>query len=322
MPNWEIVECPVCCWTEAGAVYAGTGNDYLIECPVCGQFISSNSPGWTRVGELSSKEKRDRALLSHRIRKENEAGNKRAVVSHELIDEIVRSGSSLPLPSEQAISIIRYVGERVLASGVPLERFDWDFHASIGAVSRLFALDIVKELFGRGILTGHPRAVGVSGPTEIGLSLAGWEAFEAQRRGTLSGRYGFIALEFDDEILDPFLKDVIKPAVSQIGYDLRDARDIARSGLIDNIMREQIRDAAFVLVDLSHGNKGAYWEAGYAEGLGKPVLYICEAKVFDDVGTHFDTNHSTTVKWSPDKPDEFSADLVATLRRSLGLFER
>ena len=39
-----------------------------------------------------------------------------------------------------------------------------------------------------------------------------------------------------------------------------------------------VRDAAFVISDLTHDNSGAYWEAGYAEGLGKPVIYICEEK--------------------------------------------
>ncbi len=42
----------------------------------------------------------------------------------------------------------------------------------------------------------------------------------------------------------------------------------------------QIRDAKFVIADLTHGNDGAYWEAGYAEGLGKPVAYICEKEEF------------------------------------------
>ena len=78
------------------------------------------------------------------------------------------------------------------------------------------------------------------------------------------------------------MKDVVKPAVQDgIGYDLVDMNDIARAGIIDNIMRTQIRDAAFVIVDLTHDNPGAYWEAGYAEGLGKPVIYICEKEKFE-----------------------------------------
>ena len=154
----------------------------------------------------------------------------------------------------------------------------------------------------------------------IDLTLEGWELYEAERRGQVSGTYGFIALKFGDPILDPFLQDVIKPAVQDVGFTLEDMRDAARAGVIDNVMRARIRDAAFVLVDLTHANEGAYWEAGYAEGLGKPVLYLCKQDVFQSQGTHFDTNHCTIVQWRPDAPEVFADELKATLRRSLNLF--
>ena len=126
-------------------------------------------------------------------------------------------------------------------------------------------------------------------------------------------------MQFDDPDLDDFVRDVVKPAVKRgIGYDLVDMRDIARAGIIDNIMRVRIRDATFVIVDLTHDNRGAYWEAGYAEGMGKPVVYICEKTKFDEKGTHFDTNHCTTIPWSKDDPERFSRELVATVQRSLG----
>jgi nucleoside 2-deoxyribosyltransferase len=99
-----------------------------------------------------------------------------------------------------------------------------------------------------------------------------------------------------------------------------DIRDTAKAGIIDNLLRAQIRDSAFVLVDLTHDNSGAYWEAGYAEGLGKPVLYLCEKNKFAEKQTHFDTNHCTTVIWDVENPSRFSEELVATIRRSLNLF--
>ncbi len=126
-----------------------------------------------------------------------------------------------------------------------------------------------------------------------------------------------MAMEFGDSVLDPFVNDVIKPAVKNVGYDLMDMRDVARAGVIDNIMRAQIRDSAFVIVDLTHDNYGAYWEAGYAEGLGKPVIYICETTKFKEASTHFDTNHCTTIPWSKDDPEQFRNELIATIRRSL-----
>ena len=62
-------------------------------------------------------------------------------------------------------------------------------------------------------------------------------------------------------------------------------RDVSQAGLIDNVMRVQIRDSAFILADLTDDNLGAYWEAGFAEGLGKPVIYLCEAARFDNAKT-------------------------------------
>ena len=69
---------------------------------------------------------------------------------------------------------------------------------------------------------------------------------------------------------------------------------------------------------------GAYWEAGYADALDKPVIYICEKSKFKTKPSHFDTNHSTTIFWEKGKDSDnmdFRRQLIATLRRSLDLFD-
>ena len=57
-----------------------------------------------------------------------------------------------------------------------------------------------------------------------------------------------------------------------------------------------------MIADLTHGNLGAYWEDGYAEGVKKPVIYTYEKSKFDK--THFDTNHHLTIRWDKDNPEE------------------
>jgi hypothetical protein len=44
------------------------------------------------------------------------------------------------------------------------------------------------------------------------------------------------------------------------------------------------KDARFLVADLTDRCPGAYWEAGFAHGLGKPVIYMCELKTFEDEG--------------------------------------
>ena len=214
-------------------------------------------------------------------------------------------------PATQAMNIIRKIGDTVSRTGEPIRQFPGGDE---------FSMQLIEELAERGIVkvANVARTFGGTTYKGVNLTLEGWERYEREKRGEFEGNYGFIAMKFGDAELDPFVRDVVKPAIKdKLDYDLIDMRDVAEAGIIDNIMRVQIRDAAFVIADLTHDNHGAYWEAGYAEGLGKPVVYICERTKFEKERSHFDTNHCTTVPWSKDEPEEFSRELVATLRRSL-----
>ena len=217
------------------------------------------------------------------------------------------------------MNLLRYVGDQVAESGMPIQVLG-GFGGEIGAPSDELADQILEEMDELGLVrVGNRSGTGVGKLfVNVTLSLAGWERYEQEKRGKLKGDYGFIAMEFGNSDLDSFVNEIVKPAVKKdIGYDVVDMRDISRAGVIDNIMRTQIRDLAFVIADLTHDNHGAYWEAGYAEGLGKPVVYICERQKFETEKSHFDTNHCTTVPWSREDPDGFCQELIATLRRSL-----
>jgi len=315
------IGCPVC-ETSHCTLTAQNGGRTCFACEVCGEFDVASS---ALAGKLDPQKnllaRQQRAILSHRIRQANDAGRDAPLVTTYELDDVIENGR-LPSPSQQATNIIRYVGERVTETGRPLGDVPLGFHASVGAPNRGFAMRIAKQL----VRSGYLEAIDCGDLTdpdeimEVDLTLAGWGEFENEQRGLVSGNYGFIALKFNDPILDPFVSSVVKPSVSALGFELVDMRDAAEAGIIDNVMRARIRDSSFVLVDLTHANEGAYWEAGYAEGLGKPVLYLCNRQVFESKGTHFDTNHCTTVLWDPANPEPFTHELKATLRRSLGLF--
>lgn len=223
-------------------------------------------------------------------------------------------------PAVQAMDIIRFIGDQVSESGEPLQFSGTDLQMIIDAPSRRFAEQLVEELYESGAIRMVEPSRTFAGTTflDVNLTLKGWERYEAEKRGRFAGNYGFLAMEFDAPDLEAFVREVLKPTVKEAtDYDLVDMRNVSKAGIIDNIMRVQIRDAKFVIVDLTHDNNGAYWEAGYAEGLGKPVIYICEKKKFKAEKTHFDTNHCTTVPWSREDDDGFRRELTATLSRSL-----
>jgi nucleoside 2-deoxyribosyltransferase len=105
--------------------------------------------------------------------------------------------------------------------------------------------------------------------------------------------------------------------VKQAGFDLFRLDEAPKAGLIDDNMRVSIRTSDFVISDLSDDNPGAYWEAGYAEGLGKPVIYTCEKEKFEKEKPHFDTNHHLTIIWDKKNSQEAGEKLKATIRATL-----
>lgn len=149
------------------------------------------------------------------------------------------------------------------------------------------------------------------------LTFDGWLKFEELKRNVSDSRIAFMAMDFKEPELDKIYKEHFKPAVKATGFELQSLRENPPAGLIDNRLLVEVRNARFVIADLTHKNAGAYWEAGLAEGLGKPVIYMCEEKVFEADPTHFDTNHHHTVLWNTDKPEQAIDDLKITIRATL-----
>lgn len=320
----EAQTCPVCLNLDARDVKSwNDGRDATVfDCDVCGEFEISRTAISVYGSGSSLLSRVMRAATSHYLKSSSlRTGRPPMLTTYWFEDRILNNALTLPAPSQQAENIIRFVGERYLMDETSVRQVPKSFPSQIGSPSRDAAMDICGQLVNAGLLTGID-ASSMDGREflALALTLSGWERFERERKGKFSGLDAFIALKFNDERLDRFLADVIKPTVKSLGYTLKDMRDHSEAGLIDNLMRQKIRDSAFVLVDLTHANNGAYWEGGYAEGLGKPVLYLCENSAFDHNEPHFDTNHCTTIKWDTNDADRFVKDLTSTLRRSLNLF--
>lgn len=322
------MNCPVCQQTYGGGctVLSESGGDLVLGCSICGKFEVTREAknDFLDRGAPHELAPLQRSRLTHRIKKSfDPRTGSRFRITTSAIAAFLADGAPGPTPNEQARNAIRYVGDLVSTTGDPIAQSPEDLYAIIGAANPRAMGGIVAELLDQGVMKGHDASSSDGFYfLDLDLTLRGWNAYEEERSGRTAGSFGFIALEFGNKVIDAFVTDVIKPACAELGYTLVDMRDVKKAGVIDNLMRVQIRDSAFVLADLSTDNPGAYWEAGFAEGLGKPVIYLCERSKHIRENTHFDTNHSTTVVWDPTDPTRSRDDLIATLRNSLDLFAR
>lgn len=146
-------------------------------------------------------------------------------------------------------------------------------------------------------------------------TLRAYELYEQLKKGKKATNKAFLALKFEGD-LNKLFKDNLKKTVSQTGFILNTVDEEPKAGLIDDKIRLDIRNSRFVIADLTDGNKGAYWEAGFAEGMGKSVIYMCREDVFKSKRKrpHFDVSHHQCITWSQDKFDEAMEKLKNTIR--------
>lgn len=309
------IPCPVC----GTALLKEEDRDdrFFIDCPTCGPYSLSGSA--MRMLEWQLRLRPDaRALVGHVLYK-MAAKEQWAMMSSDVLTAVVRD-SSLPGPQEQLDNLVIWLGENQKNKGEGI-RYSRRIQAATGGLDFSEMCFIVQCASERGLIrpvTFQQFSDGTRDwDTPLQLSFDGWRYLEELRKGKASSRLAFMAMQFGDEQLDAVYREHFKLAVASTGFELKRLDEGQPAGLIDDRLRVEIRQSRFLIADLSHHNKGAYWEAGYAEGLGKPVIYTCRKDAFNTEGTHFDTNHHLTVMWDPEYVGEAVEKLKATIRATL-----
>jgi len=136
------------------------------------------------------------------------------------------------------------------------------------------------------------------GSNEYIITPKGFERAEQLLSTQIDSKSVFIAMGFNKDLLEACEKS-IKPACAACGFNGHLISDKSHNnGITDEIIVE-IKRSKFVIVDFTYGNSGAYFEAGYAQGLGRPVIRCCNKAWFDETknALHFNTRHYATILW-------------------------
>lgn len=310
--SMEDTNCPIC-HTTCRITWKDQRRYRFVECSRCGTF---------EYHEHSNiEDKLNQVLLSHWTRKNQRTDD---IISFDRYKiEQVLDYFTLPKPKEQADNLINLLGSNI---STPEEKFVIDnperWAAIIGAKNEEGLAYVLKRLKEKSLIEGNiPHSLdGYSLNNQpIGLTFDGWDYYDQLVKGQITSDYAFMAMEFDNKNLDKVFFNYFKPAVAETGFDLRRLDEKPKAGLIDNRLRTEIRNAIFLLVDLTNDNSGAYWEGGYGEALGKPVIYTCERSYFKKSKTHFDTNHHYTIIYEIGNIQKYVDELKATIRTTLPL---
>jgi len=154
-----------------------------------------------------------------------------------------------------------------------------------------------------------------SGKISITLLPNGFKRIdELQKNQSLNSKNVFVAMSFAKEMKN--VREAIHKAIEKAEYSPIFMDEVEHNNQIVPEMLYKIRQSKFVIAEFTGNNNGAYYEAGYAAGLGKEVIHICEEKSFKE-GIHFDVKQVNTIRWETGEEADITEKLFKRIKATI-----
>lgn len=287
MGSGDQQKCPVCKGALKGMTRGQADFDHY-KCPRCGPFSI------TRTAEASIRNEPPDPKLSAWLRQQSEAGTPHQELSFEAL-KLIRNSLPSYTPHQKQLILLQNIERNTKYPGTHT-RLDPDDYPLAWADSHVELNFYIQALHERGLLR--------VGGQDLTITAKGWDFLDQHSRDSVISNQAFVAMSFAPKLRGVWEK-AIKPAVEQAGFTPLRIDAKPHSDRIDVKIMAEIKASHFVIADVTGHRPGVYFEAGYALGLGIPVIWSVRTDDLDKA--HFDTRQYSHLVW------ETEDDLQATL---------
>ncbi len=154
---------------------------------------------------------------------------------------------------------------------------------------------------------------------QICISTAGWKRLQELKEATQGNIcQAFVAMWFDPSRNSYY--EGIKEAVENAHlpeYAVKCVRidHTQHNEKICGKIISSIRQSCYIIADVTGNNGGVYYEAGYAQGIGKPVIWVMDNSYFIDKPMHFDVRQYNTVLYN--SPEDLRKNLETRIQATI-----
>ncbi len=300
--------CPFC-GLEATQEKASNRDAFIVRCRRCGKFLIARI--LLRVMETPLPDPADDELKTYLSSHTRQSSDQGIITRLDINNwrEFAKThlGTAVSTKIEK---LLRLLKSRSKYPGSPAEfqsKFDYPV---LDAGSEEEAEYLIEHLERRGYVECYRDENKVY---LAKLTVEGWARLDPQA-GAAIPETCFIAMSFAPR-LNQAWENGIKPAVMDCGYNsIRVDKVHHNEKICDKIIAE-IRLCQFMVADFTMHKPGVYFEVGYAMGLGRPVIWMCQKR--DIEKAHFDTRQYNHIIWETpvDLKTQLSNRIRATIRR-------
>ena len=278
---------------------------YFVECLSCGRF---------HISLEGYEDALPRGLLPGKIsawtRLEHEAG-RLAEVTDELLLNPPKIFDGLSVESK-IIRALQTIAQKwpVPGANVDWKTNDWPLYCDTGVEEVSWIFNSLKS---RNFL--ETTTVTVEGrilSKKSFLTSKAWAELEAAKTKYQQHNLCLVAMRFLPG-LDPLLK-AMKRACNRAGYECKTVATDPHADNIDNRLIDLLNRCRFVISDFTDESPNVYFEAGYARGMGKPVIWTRRA----GQKVAFDTKQFYFIDWQDSDWAKFESELEISIGAVVG----
>jgi len=261
----EII-CPVC-KLEEGVICNGAdfGRTLSYKCERCGKYsITSTAKSMVESRSLIS--------LSSWIREKNDLGIEPPNISSDLIKQIQDLIPNYS-PSQKQLILLRRLEKKTEYPGQKVTihpRFDFTIAWASREKELIF---YVQSLIDRKLIKLiNAEEIDDEFPFEVEITSMGWDFLDEHAKPSIMSDQAFVAMSFS-----PTLKlaweNGFQEAIKEAGFKAYRVDEEHHNERIDVKIVAEIKNSLFLVADVTEQKQGVYFEAGYAIGLGIPVIW-------------------------------------------------
>lgn len=235
-------------------------------------------------------------------------------ITHDNIEDLVIQGPRNPV--EQSERLLLNLSHKSSEPTIPTSLTSFGHRGMAFASATDAFVNWLTFLQAEGLILLDGKRQDQANDLSFRLTLAGWRRVGELETQGKSATGAFVAMPFKPEF-DELWSSGIKPAIEATGWQAVRADKTEHNQRIDDWIMNQIQASRFVIVESTGSNPGACFEAGYALGLRKPVLWVAQKSSLKE-GLHFDIRQYNHLAWTEGDESDLGGRLQERILNTVG----
>jgi len=294
--------CPICNSKLEDIRRDSDRGIFYIKCGVCGEYSVTDEAAELLIQDPVHRDRK--YVLSGVVREETEHGNFIKLTTKN-INDVLASASVPEGPLEAMDRILLNMQGHATTFSSPIEvKADRDYPVAYAKNPDEFYYHL-NNLEKRGYINKKSA-------WSYLITLEGWQRLDELRRKKIDSSQAFVAMWFSEEMREAW-SEGFENALESTGYRPIRIDLVQHNDKIDDRIIAEIRRSGLLVADLTGHRGGVYFEAGFAMGLGIPVIWTCREDQIQ--GSHFDTRQYNYIVWKD--PTDLRNKLINRIEATL-----